>query len=146
MVCTKYHEIISKYVDEEANILESTALEEHVEKCRSCKDEMSDYIVLSGMIKKSFSHTEEIDLSGSIMRKIGIDNVQVEEKTEAPRKLFNLKSLSAAAALVLLTVSMVFGVMDKEEAVAADDVELYVMEHIETSNLIDNRVVAASYK
>ena len=70
MECTRFHKLISSYIDEEASSLERQAVEKHVTGCPECRAELTNELRLKDMVKLSFEKTSDIDLSKSIMAKI----------------------------------------------------------------------------
>jgi len=127
MDCTKFHEIISLYVDEETSSVQAQALEKHLESCPNCKAYLSNQLKLRDMLKDAYVKSEEVDLSASIMGKIN--------QPKAVKKSFNLKRLSvfaaAAAAVCVLAMAALMSLHIDNNTVAGNEkLEEYIIEHV----------------
>lgn len=130
MDCTKFHEMISLYVDEETSGIQRQALEKHMETCSDCKTVMSNQIKLKDMIRESFSKSADIDLSAKIMNRIS--------KPETGKKSVTLKKVSlfvaAAAAACVITIAALMSLHVDNNTVAGNEkLEEYVIEHVGTA-------------
>jgi len=127
MDCTKFHELISLYLDEETSTVQRQALEKHMETCSDCKNYMSNQIKLKDMIRDSYSQSVDIDLSASIMSKIQ-QPVQVVRSSRMKKiSLF----VAAAAAVCVITVAALMSLHIDNNTVAGNEkLEEYVIEHV----------------
>ncbi|PLX71730.1 MAG: hypothetical protein C0602_00605 [Denitrovibrio sp.] len=127
MDCTKFHEMISLYVDEETSSIQRQALEKHMETCKECKNAMSNQIKLKEMIRESYSKTVDINLSASIMNKI--------QQPKAVKTNSRMKKISmfvaAAAAVCVITIAALMSLHVDNNTVAGNEkLEEYVIEHV----------------
>lgn len=67
--CQRYYEIISAFVDSQANALEQLALQEHLKSCNICKNELASQYALKDMMS-SCKSAADIDISSNVMRHI----------------------------------------------------------------------------
>jgi len=131
MDCTKFHELISLYVDEETSSIQAQALEKHLESCGDCKAYLANQLKLRDMVRESYPKNVDIDLSVSIMGMIS--------KPKAARKPSKMKKISifvaAVAAVCVLTMAalMSFNV-DKNTVAGNQKLEEYVIEHVGAGN------------
>jgi anti-sigma factor RsiW len=131
MDCTKHRKILSAYVDSECSQFESTAVEAHLKKCPSCRNELSEFYTLSSMVEEAFSKTEEIDFASSIMASVKADSGEASfEVSRSRKKVIGFSSVAAA----LVAGLMAFAVMNpfEHESVASgnEKLERYVFEHV----------------
>ncbi|MGE4319802.1 MAG: anti-sigma factor [Deferribacterales bacterium] len=130
MECTKYLNMISTYVDEEAPSLERQALEKHFASCPSCRAELTKQLALKDMIKTSFERTVDVDMSRDIMSMIR----QQQPKTVVKKVSF-MKKISvfaaAAAAVFVLAMAAVMTLGTEDTQIAGNEkLEEYVIEHV----------------
>lgn len=128
MDCTKFHELISLYVDEETSAVQRQALEKHMETCQDCKNYMANQIKLKDMIRESYAQTVDIDISASIMNRI-----QQPEKVVRPVSRMKKISLfvAAAAAVCVVTLAALMSLHVDNNTVAGNEkLEEYVIEHV----------------
>jgi anti-sigma factor RsiW len=67
--CQRYYEIISAYIDSQANALEQLALQEHLKSCSACKQELASHYALRDMVQ-SYKPIADINITSSVMRQI----------------------------------------------------------------------------
>ncbi len=70
MKCAKFCEIISVYVDSEANALEQLALQEHLKGCNTCKNELITQYTLKDMVKEYNSGAPEVNITPKVMSRL----------------------------------------------------------------------------
>jgi anti-sigma factor RsiW len=131
MDCTKHRRMLLVYIDGETSSFESAAVEAHLKKCSSCRSELSELYTLSSMIEESYSRTEDIDFTSSIMASVMAESGEAAYKeTKSRKKLIGFGSVAAA----LVAGLMVFAVMtpSEQEKLAAgnEKLERYVFEHV----------------
>lgn len=135
MDCTKFHELVSAYVDGETSGVQAEALEKHLETCSDCKSYLANQLRLKDMIKESYSAVSEIDLSASIMNKIGAP-AEVQKKPSRMKKLSLVAA--AVAAVCVITMAAFMSLQTKSNTVAGNQkLEEYVLEHVGTNNSVD---------
>ncbi|GAB1536817.1 hypothetical protein ADMFC3_24480 [Geovibrio sp. ADMFC3] len=131
MDCTKHRKLLSAYVDGECSQFESAAVEAHLKKCAPCRNELSEFYTLGSMITESFTVTEEVDFTSSIMASVMSDSGEaVVPIAKGRKKVIGFSSVAVA----LLAGLMAFAVMNPLEAetVASgnEKLERYVFEHV----------------
>lgn len=148
MRCKKFYDIISAFVDSEANALEQAALQEHLKSCDICKKELTSQYTLKQMLKDCQCSNHDIDISSSVMSRIMnknsldslLDNAMVVDGplTRKPLKL----RWAAAAFICAITMAAVFSTNKINSQIAAVDVSdnvvdytTYIYEHLNTPNL-----------
>lgn len=106
--CDKYNDLIEKYLDGIITDVEMSNLQEHVEKCSSCRIEFNHSNLLKNVVKQAFSSQTSAEQAGS--------SLVTRLSSESVRRLHsNLTSIiitftrSAAAAVVLLTAGVLLG-------------------------------------
>lgn len=129
MDCTKFHELISLYIDEEASNVQTEALEKHMESCSGCRSVLSNQLKLRDMVKESFSKTSDIDLSMSIMSKIS-----APKKAKKPSivKKLSMVAAAVAAVMVIAMAAMMSLHVDNNKVAGNEKLEEYVIEHVGT--------------
>ena len=70
MDCTKFHELISAYTDNELNLAEENILFKHLRLCKFCKTEFNNITKIKNFIKNESIENYDIDFSKDIMNKI----------------------------------------------------------------------------
>lgn len=131
MDCTKFHELISIYIDGETSSVQGQALEKHMETCSGCKAMLNNQIKMKDMIKGAYGQTAEVDLSVSIMNKISLP--AESKKPSRMRKLSVYAAAVAAACVITLTAYMSLHV-DNNTVAGNEKLEEYVIEHIGSGN------------
>jgi len=141
MECTKVRKLLSAYVDGELSMAESVKVEKHVSSCDLCREELGDYYKMGSFIKSSFTLSEEVDFSASIMRKIKAEapsSVKTQKTVPIARKKRLIKPFIAAACMFVLTGAAVVGLNSGNEAIAeADGLESYVYQHVDAVTQVD---------
>lgn len=133
MECTKYHKMISAYIDDETPSLEVQALERHMSVCPSCRAELAKAIALKDMLKSSFAPTIEIDMSKNIMAMIKKQKKPVVKTISMYKKISVI--VAAAAALIVIGLAAFFTMGNEETLVAGNEkLEEYVIEHVGAEN------------
>lgn len=132
MDCTKFHELISLYIDGETGNIQREALEKHIEGCANCKAYLANQLRLKDMIKESYPQSSDIDLSAGIMGRI-------KTPSAAPKKQSGYKKLSlfvaAVAAVCVLTIAALMSLhADKTTVAGNEKLEEYVIEHVGSGN------------
>lgn len=126
MDCTKYHELISLYVDEETSGVQREAVELHLENCEGCKSYLSNQIKLRDMIRESYTKSVDIDLSASIMSRI-----QPAPAVKPSRmKKISVFVAAAAAVCVIAMAAMMTLHVDNNTVAGNEKLEEYVIEHV----------------
>lgn len=131
MDCTKFHELISLYVDEETSAVQGQALEKHLGSCGICKAYLANQIKLKNMISESYSKVVDIDLSAVIMNQIS-----GSKTVSAPS---NVKKISfyvaAVAAACVLTIAALMSLHVDNNTIAGNEkLEEYIIEHVGTGD------------
>ncbi|MDR2884360.1 MAG: zf-HC2 domain-containing protein [Deferribacteraceae bacterium] len=80
--CQRYYEIISAFVDSQANALEQLALQEHLKSCNTCKNELASQYALKDMMRSYQAVHTDLDLSSNIMRQIRYKRQEDEHLAE----------------------------------------------------------------
>ncbi len=134
MDCTKFHELISLYVDEETSAVQGgQALEKHLGgSCGICKAYLANQIKLKNMISESYSKVVDIDLSAVIMNQIS-----GSKTVSAPPS--NVKKISfyvaAVAAACVLTIAALMSLHVDNNTIAGNEkLEEYIIEHVGTGD------------
>jgi hypothetical protein len=70
MKCVKIQQLISAYVDTEANTLEQLALLEHMKACPACTNELANQYTIKTMMKDYTAGAPDIDIASSVMSRI----------------------------------------------------------------------------
>lgn len=128
MDCTKFHELVSLYVDGETSSVQRQALEKHLESCADCKSYLANQLRLKDMIKESYPQTSEIDLSAKIMGRITAPAAKVKKPSSLKKvSIF----IAAAAAVCVLTIAALMSLhVDKNTVAGNQKLEEYVIEHV----------------
>ncbi|PLX67296.1 MAG: hypothetical protein C0603_09495 [Denitrovibrio sp.] len=131
MDCTKFHELISLYVDEEASSVQGQALEKHLESCTGCKAYLANQIKLKNMINESYNKVVDIDLSAKIM-----NNISAPKLVSKPSKVKKLSVyVAAVAAACVITIAALMSLHVDNNTVAGNQkLEEYIIEHVGTGN------------
>ncbi|MGD9807913.1 MAG: anti-sigma factor [Deferribacterales bacterium] len=129
MDCTKFHELISLYIDEETNSVQTQALEKHMETCGGCRSALTNQLKLRDMVKESFSKTSEIDLSMSIMSKLSVPS---SAKKPSIMKKLSVYAAAAAAVCIIAMAAMMSLHVDNNKVAGNEKLEEYVIEHVGT--------------
>lgn len=129
MECTRFLNLISAYIDEEAGALERQALEKHVSVCAFCRAELTSQLKLKDMIVSSYEKAADIDLSKNIMAMIKQQSKPVVKKTSIIKKLSVFAAAAAAIFVLALAALMTLGTEDTKVA-GNEKLEEYVIEHV----------------
>lgn len=128
MDCTKFHEMISLYIDEETSSVQSQALEKHIETCSGCKSSLASQLKLRDMVRESYVKAVDIDLSSSIMSKINTP-VSVTKKSSNMKRISMF--IAAAAAVCVLAMAALMSLHVDNDTIAGNEkLEEYVIEHV----------------
>lgn len=142
MDCIKYRKLISAYVDNELEEIDSEKVISHLLECKSCKLFYENLLLLKDDIKEAFSmNNYDYDCSNQIMSKL------VFAKPTYNRKKFS-KIYMAIAVIFLITISfLLFKKTETQSQMASEyKLEKYVAEHLEKNRVIDlNKVTNVSY-
>ena len=142
MDCTKFHELISLYVDEETSSVQSQALEKHLESCTGCKSYLANQIKLKNMIHELYPKVADIDLSASIMGQISVP--KIVSKPSKVKKI-SLYVAAVAAACVLTIAALMSLHVDNNTVAGNEKLEEYIIEHVGTgSNDFNGQVEAVN--
>lgn len=148
MRCKQFYDIISAFVDSEANALETAALQEHLKSCEICKNELASQYALSGMVKDCHnSGICNIDVSKSVMSKIihknELDDIfeyAVDADAVISRQTRKFKYV-AAAFMCAITAAAVFSARttNNMQMAAAEpetyEYTAYIYDHLNTPDL-----------
>lgn len=111
MRCTRVQEIISAFVDSEANPLEQLAMQEHVKSCSVCKRALADQYTLKSLVKTVKRTDPSVDLSANIMKRLSTRTPEIS----VPRKYSGI--VAAAMMAVVLLVATISVRFENEHAV-----------------------------
>lgn len=150
MACTKYHNIISAYVDDEASTLEVEALMSHLENCPACRLELKNATLLNTSVSESYESSVDVDFSVHIMSSI------LESKSETSSYTSSIISrvyrpVAVAASVAIVASIMVFSSASNEVMAENKDImqmESLVMEHMDRAAAAEQfipEVTFASY-
>lgn len=130
MECTRFHRLISSYVDEEASSLERQAVEKHMAGCQSCRDELTNQLRLKDMVKLSYEKTMDMDMSRSIMAMIAPQAAKPAVKKVSFYKKFSVFAAAAAALFVLVFAAVMTMGTEETQVAGNEKLEEYVIEHV----------------
>ena len=131
MDCTKHRRMLLVYVDGETTPFESEAVEAHLKKCSSCRHELSELYTLSSMVKETYSKTEDIDFTSSIMASVMADSGEaVYKETKSRKKIIGFGSLAAALVAGLMAFAVMTPTEQEQLAAGNEKLERYVFEHV----------------
>jgi len=133
MDCTKFHELISIYLDEEASSVQRQALEKHMESCSVCKSYLASQIKLKEMIKSSYQTSIDADFSASIMSKI---SAPAEIRKPSRMKKLSVFVAAAAAVCILAIAALMSLNVDNNKIAGNEKLEEYVIEHVGSGAVI----------
>jgi anti-sigma factor RsiW len=132
MDCTKYHEIISFYVDEEVGTVEAEKLEKHIDACPVCKAELTNQLKIKDLINDSYQTSTDIDLSGRIMRQIDVSNTS---KSGSMKKVSLFVAAVAAACVLAIAALMTLHVDNNTIADNGNEkLKEFNLEHADTGD------------
>lgn len=150
MACTKFHRIISAYVDGEASALEVEALMSHVENCDGCRLELKNATLLFSSVSEAYDSTVDVDFSSSIMLSILDSQPEVSGRfSNMTRRVY--RPVAVAASVAIVASMMMFGASSNDMIAEQQDVvpmENLVMEHMDRSASAEHylpEVTFASY-
>jgi len=129
MDCTKFHELISLYIDEETSSVQTQALEKHMENCVDCRSVLSNQLRLRDMVRESYPKTSDVDLSMSIMAKLAAPS---KAKKPSMMKKVSIYVAAAAAVCVIAMAAMMSLNVDNNTVAGNQKLEEYVIEHVGT--------------
>jgi len=129
MDCTKFHELISLYIDDETSSVQTQALEKHMETCSGCRSALANQLKLRDMVKESFCKTTEVDLSMSIMSKLAAPS---SAKKPSIMKKLSVYVAAAAAVCIIAMAAMMSLNVDNNKVAGNEKLEEYVIEHVGT--------------
>lgn len=148
MRCKQFCDIISAFVDSEANALEQAALQRHLNSCDICKKELGSQYTLKQMVKDCQCSNYDIDISSSVMSRIMnknsldslLDNAIAVDEPQI-RKQIKLRWI-AAAFMCAITMAAVFSANKINSQIASADISdnvvnytTYIYEHLNTPDL-----------
>lgn len=140
MKCAKVQELISAYVDAEANALEQLALQEHMKGCPACKNELMNQYSIKSMAKGYMADTPDIDITSRVMSRVLAP--KSEEVTEVYHSFAAKYSKWMVATFVMaLTAAALFSAHMNTADIAgvqmpspATEYAEYIYEHIRDAN------------
>jgi predicted anti-sigma-YlaC factor YlaD len=140
MDCIKYRKLTHELLDNEISENSELELIEHLEHCQDCKIYMLNINKIKLSIKDSYGvKKNDINLSAQIMKKI-------QKRPDARTTSFKLPKKVSKVAIIIVIFSAIFiakTLFSTRQAVALNDTDEMIMEHLEKSN--NNDIIHVTY-
>ncbi|KAA3636657.1 MAG: zf-HC2 domain-containing protein [Calditrichaeota bacterium] len=151
MTCLQYKALLDDYADKELSSDKAAELEKHLKECSDCQKELEEIISLKELLYLSksplpnqeyFEETDTLIFAKTIDASKGFENVPIASQQKVKTDFFRA-IMSAAAALIILAVSIVIGTSQSSQITEINNTQtqVFVIHPLDEMNDATNSII-----